>query len=62
MCEAEGRTTSANTADHVIPHRGDQVKFWFGELQSLCARCHSMQKQREENGGIQVLDEEGWPV
>ena len=24
--------------------------FWHGELQSLCAACHSMRKQSEERG------------
>lgn len=62
MCHEEGIVSSANTVDHVIPHRGDEVKFWFGELQSLCPRCHSSAKQREESGSVQQLDEEGWPL
>jgi hypothetical protein len=50
-CLPEGRITPATDADHVIPHRGDQDLFWQGELQSLCAACHSLRKQSQEKGG-----------
>jgi hypothetical protein len=54
ICLLAGRVTAATVADHVKPHRGDPVKFWEGELQSLCDeapwRCHSSVKQREELG------------
>jgi hypothetical protein len=30
MCQAEGRTTAANIADHITPHRGDLDLFWHG--------------------------------
>jgi 5-methylcytosine-specific restriction enzyme A len=48
MCLAEGRTTPATVADHVVPHRGNPGLFWQGELQSLCATCHSRFKQSQE--------------
>ncbi|KKB12376.1 hypothetical protein VE25_07440 [Devosia geojensis] len=52
ICLKAGRVTAATVADHVEPHRGDPVKFWEGELQSVCDeapwRCHSSVKQREE--------------
>jgi 5-methylcytosine-specific restriction protein A len=64
MCLAEGRTTAATVADHIIPHRGDPDLFWCGELQSLCATCHSRFKQSHESGGQKHLrgcDEFGEP-
>ena len=62
MCEAENRVTEAKVADHIIPHRGDVALFWSGKLQSLCPRCHSSTKQREERGRFQVVGEDGWPI
>jgi 5-methylcytosine-specific restriction endonuclease McrA len=49
-CHERGLITPATVADHVEPHRGDRVKFYRGELASLCAPCHSSDKQREEIG------------
>jgi hypothetical protein len=51
MCLQRGVTTPATCADHVIPHHGDPNAFVLGELQSLCARCHSGTKQRVERCG-----------
>lgn len=50
-CGAQGVWTPATVADHVEPHHGDFEKFWNGELQSLCAPCHDIDKQREERQG-----------
>src|SRR5262249_6732878 len=36
MCLKDGRINAATIADHIEPHKGDQQKFFFGELQSLC--------------------------
>lgn len=48
-CERLGRVTEAKVVDHIEPHRGDQEKFWDrSNWQSLCASCHSGEKQREE--------------
>lgn len=61
-CRREGRVVEGNTADHKDPHRGDPGKFWNGELEWLCAPCHSSAKQREENearGGRGVKNPEG---
>lgn len=43
QCFDEGRVTAAYQVDHVVPHRGDPVKFWDerGNWQSLCAACGS---------------------
>ena len=65
MCSSEGRITAANTADHIIPHKGDDRLFWdAGNLQSLCGSCHSSDKQSIERGGKPrpriALD--GWPI
>jgi 5-methylcytosine-specific restriction protein A len=50
-CEAAGRpVTDTTDVDHVIPHRGDPVKFWEGPLQALCASCHSTKTRRESRG------------
>jgi 5-methylcytosine-specific restriction enzyme A len=66
LCEEhlrDGYTVAATVADHVIPHRGDDELFWNGQLQSLCASCHSREKQREEvRGYTDRLDDDGWPV
>ena len=43
---------AATVADHVIPHRGDEALFFdTGNLQALCARCHS-RKTLAENAGF----------
>lgn len=49
--EQTGQIVIATVADHVVPHREDPRLFWHGELQSLCASCHSSVKQREERQG-----------
>lgn len=48
FCKAKGRITAATVCDHVERHNGDPVKFWNGPFQSLCASCHSGEKQRME--------------
>ena len=63
MCLERGVVTAANTADHVVPHRGDETLFWCGELQSLCTPCHNGDKQREEHGGTRRgVDAQGYPT
>lgn len=62
-CKQEGRTRIATVADHVEPHRGDEVLFFEGKLQSLCASCHSAVKQQEEHGnGRRGSDADGFPL
>lgn len=51
-CLQVGRLTPATVADHIEPHRGDEIKFWNGELMSLCASCHSGTKQVQERTGV----------
>jgi 5-methylcytosine-specific restriction endonuclease McrA len=63
MCALLGRVTAATVADHVTPHRGDLALFFGGELQSLCASCHSSAKQAIEKGGtLKGCDTEGNPI
>jgi len=66
FCKAKGRITRATVADHIIPHRGDHDLFFHGELQSLCDKCHSQDKQRIELGLAPIREigldgiPEGW--
>lgn len=51
-CARVEANTSQLVADHVRPHRGDEVLFWdAGNLQCLCKACHDRDKQAEERGG-----------
>jgi 5-methylcytosine-specific restriction endonuclease McrA len=62
-CARLGKVQPATTADHVVPHRGDDTAFWLGDLQSLCTSCHSSTKQLEERGrGPQGCDVNGDPI
>jgi 5-methylcytosine-specific restriction enzyme A len=41
VCLSEGKTSSATVVDHVVPHRGDQARFWaVDNWQGLCRRHH----------------------
>lgn len=62
MCAADGRTVGGWVADHIIPHKGDLVLFFEGELQTLCDApsptrpgfyCHSSRKQKIEALGYE---------
>ena len=49
MCGRLEGDTSKLVADHIIPHRGDEVRFWDEtQIQCLCKSCHDGAKQREE--------------
>ena len=62
-CKKQGRETIATVADHVIPHKGDDHKFWNGELQSLCTPCHSGSKAIEERHGFSTdVGKDGMPM
>lgn len=62
-CLEVEEVTIADTADHIIPHRGNPDLFWNGDLQPLCAACHSRDKQREELGQTVVrFGPDGWPL
>lgn len=62
-CKARGLLVQAQVVDHVQPHRGDEHKFWFGKLQSLCNTCHSSAKQSEDRGKpLRGCDVNGIPL
>ena len=51
-CKRLEANTSRLVADHIVPHRGDEVMFWdSGNLQSLCKPCHDGPKQAAERAG-----------
>jgi 5-methylcytosine-specific restriction endonuclease McrA len=63
MCEAAGQIIEANVADHKIPHHGDEMKFWFGQLQSLCYSHHNGSKQQlERRGFVTDIGADGFPI
>lgn len=63
MCRRQGKYEAATVADHVEAHKGDPVKFWNGELQSLCEMHHDATKQAEEHRGFSTATgADGWPI
>jgi 5-methylcytosine-specific restriction protein A len=65
-CMREGIYMAATEVDHIVPHRGDPIKFYTNELQSLCHICHSRKTANEigmGRGGKNVLNQgaaSGW--
>ncbi len=48
-CEADDRVTAATVVDHIIPHKGDQARFWDPDNhQALCKLCHDRKTARED--------------
>lgn len=63
ICAQRGMTVPANVADHVTPHKGNWMSFMQGDLQSLCASCHSGEKQAQErNGYSDTIGVDGFPI
>ena len=64
MCEAAGRVRLAQVVEHVVPHKGDEEKFWDeANWQGLCATDHSAAKQAQEKSGrIRGCDVNGRPL
>lgn len=49
--EQRGMYVPATVVDHIIPHKGDMVRFWdSANWQPLCAACHSSKTAREDGG------------
>ncbi len=47
QCLAVGRTEVATVVDHIVPHKGDQVRFWqVDNHQSLCRAHHDAKTAR----------------
>ena len=62
MCLVEGKIEAAIAADHVEPHKGDAILFWYGRLQSLCGSHHSgTKRQLELRGYVTDIGPDGWP-
>lgn len=51
-CLANGLVVPATVANHKVPHRGDIVQFWEGDLESTCQPCHDSVIQAEEAKGF----------
>lgn len=51
-CRKSGIYTEAREVDHIVPHRGDPMKFYTGALQSLCRSCHSRKTANEVFGKV----------
>lgn len=63
MCLRLNILTAARVADHVVPHRGDSVLFWMGQLQSLCHNHHNKSKRTlEDKGYVDDIGADGWPI
>lgn len=62
-CAKLGIPVAAEVVDHVMPHHGNAVSFWFGPLQSLCKPCHDSGKRFEENRGFDnSIGADGYPL
>jgi hypothetical protein len=62
-CARQGIARAATIADHIEPHDGDQQKFWFGKLQSLCPHCHSSDKRYADDRGYDKdIGVDGFPL
>jgi 5-methylcytosine-specific restriction enzyme A len=63
VCWDRGVITAAEVVDHVIPHKGDAVAFYMGELQSLCRPHHDRTKQQQEKRGYSSdVGDDGYPL
>lgn len=51
-CAQMGKVTAASVVDHIIPHEGDQTRFWDSEnnWQSLCKPHHDAKTARDDGG------------
>lgn len=50
-CHAKGRVREATVVDHIIPHKGNRIKFWDEtNWQPMCSTCHSAKTAREDGG------------
>jgi 5-methylcytosine-specific restriction protein A len=50
-CQVLGIVKAATDLDHIVPHKGDMVRFWDpSNWQSLCHACHSFKTATEDGG------------
>ena len=62
MCLRQGKVTPATIADHIEPHKGDEMVFWFGPLQSLCKHHNGSKQMLEHRGYDTAIGSDGWPI
>lgn len=63
MCLRQGLAVPAAVVDHVEPHKGNLLKFWCGQLQSLCKPCHDSRKRFVDLHGYDyAVGADGWPL
>ena len=64
LCERQGKTTAADTVDHIKEHKGDVALFYDRDnLQPLCASCHSgIKRIADRHGYSQAADANGFPI
>ena len=50
-CMKRGVVEPSTCTDHIVPHKGDAVKFWTrSNWQPLCGPCHSSKTAKEDGG------------
>jgi hypothetical protein len=61
ICLQNGQVVPATEADHIVPHKGNERAFWYGELQ---VRILSPERQtKEEKRGYRTdIGIDGWPI
>lgn len=63
ICDKRGKVTPATVVDHVQPHRGDKILFWYGKIQSVCKACHDGEKHVVELKGFSDrIGADGFPL
>jgi len=64
-CERQGIIIEATVSHHINEHRdGDnELLFWFGPLESLCANCHLKVHGRPAMRGYsKAIGADGYPI
>jgi 5-methylcytosine-specific restriction protein A len=52
ICKNDNMITSATVVDHIVPHKGDMVKFWDKSNHQALCKCHHDIKTASEDGGF----------
>ena len=63
-CDQMGMITTADTVDHIQPHKGDFDLTWqWSNLRSCCKRCHDSAAALKDNlGYVPGVDADGYPI
>ena len=63
-CANQNRIVPATICDHVIPHKGDEARFYDADnLASLCKPHHDSAAQvKDHQGYTGACDATGWPT